>query len=109
MTLWENIQDFSYHYFDPFEEGPELKPFETLISVWRSKCQAGRIPAWSDFDFTDFVGWHGKIAIYDISYDPFDYKIRLSGEQYNQILARNVKGMTREALTAIAVVGNKSA
>lgn len=103
MTLWDSIQGFSYHYFEPFEDGPEIEPFQQLISVWRSKFHGKRIPAWSDFDFTDFAGWHSRLAIYDVTYDPFDYKIRLSGEQFNQILGRNMKGATREEVLALAV------
>lgn len=103
MTLWNNIQGMTYRYFEPFEDGPEIEPFLPLISVWRSKCKGRRIPAWSDFDFTDFAGWHSKLAIYDVTYDPFDYKVRLSGEQFNQILGRNMMGMNREELLALAV------
>lgn len=103
MTFWDTIEGFSFHYFEPMEDGPELEPFMPLISVWRSKIQGGYVPSWSDFDFTDFAGWHSKLAIYDIHYDPFDYKVRLSGEQFNQILGRNMKGMTRDDLLAIAV------
>ncbi len=103
MTLWDTVQGFEYHYFDPFEDGPELKPFEKLISVWRAKCQGKKVPAWSDFDFTDFVGWHSRIAIYDVSHDPFDYSIRLSGEEFNQTTGRNMKNMTRAKLLEITV------
>jgi len=103
MTLWAEKDGFSYHYFDPFEDAPELQPFEQLISVWREKCQGRRVPAWSDFDFSDFLGWHSRIAIYDVSHDPFDYMVRLSGEQYNQIAGRNMKGMTRRGLLDITI------
>ena len=39
------------------------------------------MPAWSDFDFHDFVGWHGRIAVSDVFYDPFDYRYRLFGDK----------------------------
>jgi len=103
MTLWNDIQGFAYHYFEPFEDGPELKPFEQLVSVWRSKCQGRRVPAWSDFDFTDFAGWHSKLAIYDVSINPYDFKVRLSGETFNLVLGRNMKGVTRADLLAITI------
>lgn len=103
MTLWGSIQGFEYHYFEPFEDVSELKPFEQLVSVWRSKCGDRKAPAWSDLDFVDFAGWHSRIAIYDVWHDPFDYKIRLSGEVFNKIVGRNMKNMTREKLLGITI------
>ncbi|MEQ9488579.1 MAG: hypothetical protein RIM72_06255 [Alphaproteobacteria bacterium] len=103
MAFWGNIKGFTYHYFDPFEDAPELEPFRPLIEVWRLKCGERKVPAWSDFDFTDFAGWHSKIAIYDVSHNPFDYKIRLSGEEFNRVLGRNMKGVTRKDLLDVAV------
>lgn len=103
MTFWGNIQGFECHYFEALEDSPLLEPFASLVSVWRSKFDGKRIPKWSDFDFTDFRGWHSRLAIFDISYEPFDYIIRLSGEEFNSIAGRNMKGVTRNDLMAIAV------
>lgn len=100
MTLWDKVQGFEFNYFQPLEDSPMLEPFASLVAVWRSKFKGDRIPAWSDFDFTDFRGWHSRIAIYDISYDPYDYAIRLSGEEYNQVLGFNAKGYSREQFIA---------
>ena len=103
MTLWDNIQGFEFHYFEPFEDSPLIEPFSPLVKIWRSKFDGKRIPKWSDFDFTDFRGWHSRLAIYDISYDPFDYTVRLSGEEFNQSVGRNMIGMTQADIMAIAV------
>ncbi len=103
MTLWKKVEGFSFHYFEPLEDGPELKPFDRLVKLWRSKFDGDRIPRWADFDFTDFRGWHSRIAIYDVTYDPFDYVVRLSGESYNQAMGQNMKGVTRHDLLSIAV------
>lgn len=103
MAVWSTTHEFSFQYFEPFEDAPELKPFASLVSVWRSKFDGDKAPSWSDFDFTDFRGWHSRIAIYDITYDPFDYVTRLSGEGYNQAMGQNMKGVSREDLLSIAV------
>lgn len=103
MTLWDKIQGFEFHYFEPLEDSPILQPFSSLVSVWRSKFKDNRIPAWSDFDFTDFLGWHSRITIQDVSYDPFDYKIRLSGEEYNQVLGMNAQGVSMQQFKSIAI------
>lgn len=103
MALWRDVEGFTYHYFEPFEDAPELRPFDSLVKLWRSKCQGRRVPAWSDFDFTDFIGWHSRIAIYDVWLDPFDYKVRLSGERFNQIVGRNMKGVTRKVMLEMTI------
>jgi len=74
MTLWDNLQGFEFHYFEPLEENPILEPFDSLVSVWRSKIDGRRIPKWSDFDFMDFRGWHSRLAIQEIFYNPFSYR-----------------------------------
>ncbi|MEQ9490078.1 MAG: hypothetical protein RIM72_13910 [Alphaproteobacteria bacterium] len=103
MTLWDKIQGFEFHHFEPLENNPLLEPFASLVLVWRSKFDGKRVPKWSDFDFTDFRGWHSRIAIHDVSYDPFSYRIRLSGEEYNQVIGMNAKGLTMEQFKSIAL------
>lgn len=103
MTLWDRTSNFSLHYFEPLEDGPELEPFHSLISVWRSNFDGDRIPKWSDFDFTDFRGWHSRIAIYDITYDPFDFKAKIVGEEYQEIIGHRMQGITRDDLLSIAI------
>ena len=42
------------------------------------------MPAWSDFNFHDFAGWHGRIAMMEIYFEPFDYLYRLFGEKISE-------------------------
>ena len=37
--------------------------FETLVALWRVKRGDREMPSWADFDFFDFKGWHGVIAV----------------------------------------------
>jgi len=103
VTLWKKIDEFSFSYFKPDENSPELHLFKDLIDVWQSKRRGRYVPAWSDFDFFDFKGWHGYLAIYDIFYDPFDYRTRLTGVQFDDLLGRNMTGKNREEFMELAV------
>jgi hypothetical protein len=60
------------------ESFPSLCPFYEL---WLSKRSGREMPAWQDFDFRDFRGWHGWISVEDISHEPFDLRMRLWGSQ----------------------------
>jgi len=84
-----------YQAFKP-DIAPETLPqFENLIRLWQSRKNDRRVPAWKDFDFFDFKGWHGWISIYDITYDPFDWTVRLSGTQFDEIFGATRKGTTK--------------
>ncbi len=102
MTVWRKLNNCSFSYFDTREISSELFPFASLIEKWQSKLQGRRVPAWSDFEFFDFRGWHGQLAIYDVSFDPFDYKVRLSGVQFDQLMGRTMTNVTRDHMIEIS-------
>lgn len=57
--------------------------FSEIKSLWDAKRQPPRIPAWSDFSFEDFDGYHGWLAVEDIiSRKPFDTVFRLWGTRW---------------------------
>lgn len=103
MTLWKTVDRWRYSYFDPDIDPQEVPVFSSLLEIWQSKRRDRKVPAWRDFDFYDFTGWHGKLTVYNISYDPFDYVVRLSGTYIDQLYQRSMKGMTLADMTSIAV------
>ena len=103
MTIWKKFEGWTYEYFDRDIEPAALPGFEDLVRLWQGKRGDRVVPSWSDFDFYDFKGWHGRIGVYDISYDPFDYICRLSGTVVDGVFDRNMTGVTGSDLTKIEV------
>ncbi len=69
-------------------------PFAAIIELWHGKRRQGRLPAWRDFDFRDFRGWHGMIIVDDVvSMTPFDMRCRLWGSRLTEILGIDETGM----------------
>lgn len=108
MTLWKEIDRWRYHYYEPDESAEEFPNFASLHDIWRSKRNGRRVPAWKDFDFYDFVGWHGKLSIYEIRYDPFDYTVRLSGTNIDEMYQRNMKGVQLDDMRELILEQNNS-
>lgn len=100
MTIWREHDAWRYHYFQPDVDAAEIGPFESLVRIWQSKRDGRRVPAWRDFDFYDFKGWHGKLTVYDVRYDPFDFTTRLSGTEIDQMFGRTLTGLERKDFNA---------
>ncbi len=81
MTIWKEFEGWTYEYFDRDIEPAALPGFEDLVRLWQGKRGDRAVPSWSDFDFYDFKGWHGRLSVYDVSYDPYAYTCRLSGTE----------------------------
>jgi hypothetical protein len=81
VTVWKEHDFWKYEIFERDVEPEMLPGFEELVRLWQNKQGDRPAPAWSDFDFHDFAGWHGRIAVSDISYNPFDFRYRLFGEK----------------------------
>ncbi len=86
MAIWKKLENWAFEYFDRDIEPEALPGFEDLVRLWQDRRGERAAPAWSDFDFYDFKGWHGRISVYDVSYDPFDYITRLSGTVVDGVL-----------------------
>lgn len=68
-------------------------PLAGFVAIWRSKCRGDRLPGWSDFDFYDFVGWHGLIYIDQvISRQPLEMRCRLWGSRLVDLLGHDETG-----------------
>jgi len=92
MTIWKKFEGWTYEYFDRDIEPAALPGFEDLVRLWHDKRGDRVVPSWSDFDFYDFKGWHGRIGVHEISYDPFDYNYRLSGTEIDRVFGRTLTG-----------------
>ncbi len=92
MTIWKQFEDWTYEYFDRDIEPAKLPGFEDLVRLWNDKRGDRAAPMWSDFDFYDFKGWHGRISVHDIVYDPFDYITRLSGTAFDGAYEQTMTG-----------------
>ncbi len=103
MTIWNKYEDWTYEYFDRDVEPETLPGFEDLVRLWQDKRGDRPAPAWSDFDFYDFKGWHGRISVFDIVYDPFDYIFRLSGSVVDGVYDQTMTGTKGSELAEMQV------
>lgn len=103
MTIWREFEGWTYEYFDRDIEPETLPGFEDLVRLWQGKRGDRPAPAWSDFDFYDFKGWHGRLSVYDIVYDPFDYICRLSGSVVDGVYDHKMTGTKGSELAEMQV------
>jgi len=103
MTVWKKLEGWTYEYFDRGIEPAALPGFESLVRLWQDRRGDRPVPSWPDFDFYDFKGWHGRLSVYDISYDPFDYTCRLSGTLMDEVFDRTMTGVTGSELAEMRV------
>lgn len=101
MTLWKQQNGWIYEFFEP-DTDPSLFPrFEDLVRIWQSKRYGKRVPARKDLDFFDFKGWHGWLALYDVTWDPFNYVCRLSGTKIDELYGLNTTGFDRGMMNEV--------
>lgn len=103
MAIWKDTGTWVYHQFDPDLNPGDLPEFQQVIELWQSKRKGRLVPSWSDFDFYDFKGWHSRVAIYDIFYNPFNWRIRLSGGTIDQVYGKSMTNTTMEELRNEAI------
>ena len=99
MTIWKVFEDWTYECFDRDIEPVALPGFEDFVRLLQDRRGDRVVPSWSDFDFYDFKGWHSRLGVYDISYDPFDYTCRLSGTKVDEAFGQTMTGTTGSELT----------
>lgn len=83
----------AYFLINPDTETPPSE-FESIFRLWDSKRANGLFPCWKDFDFTDFVGWHGMMIISETRWDPFEITYRIFGSEIANILGEDLTGKT---------------
>ncbi len=103
MAIWKEFEGWTYEYFDRDIEPAVLPGFEDLVRLWQDRRGDRIVPSWSDFDFYDFKGWHGRLGVYDITYDPFDFTCRLSGTVVDGVFDRKMTGVTGSDLAKMEV------
>ncbi len=103
MAIWREFEGLTYEYFDRDIEPAALPGFEHLVRQWQDKRGDRVVPSWSDFDFFDFKGWYGRLGVYEISYDPFDYTCRLSGTVVEGAFGRTMTGEKGSELAEMRV------
>lgn len=88
--LFENREFTTYSLETP---PAAFGPFAAFVELWRDRWRAGRLPAWRDFDFPDFKGWHGMILVDElVSTAPFEMRCRLWGSQLTELLGIDETG-----------------
>ena len=81
MAVWKEYDDWKYECFER-DIDPEMLPgFEDLARLWQNRRGDRPAPVWNDFDFHDFAGWHGRILVTEVFYDPFDFRYKLFGSE----------------------------
>ena len=106
MAVWKEYDFWKYEAFERDIEPEMLPGFEELVRLWQNKRGDRPAPAWSDFDFYDFVGWHGRIAVSDVFYEPFDYRYRLFGVE---IATRGGVDNTGKLGSELVICGDENA
>ena len=93
MAIWKKVDGWVYEYFELDTPASEFDGFEPIINLWNSKRTGTNIPSWSDFDFYDFKGWHGKVCKNTYQFNPFDYKVELFGVDFVELVGRDMTNM----------------
>jgi hypothetical protein len=72
-------------YFYPLEQSPPYGIGKILdfYQIWRRAFQANHIPAWKEFSFADFKGWHSNMRLIKCG-EKFDKKdeVKIVGEKF---------------------------
>ncbi len=92
MAVWRRVNNWTYEVFDHNTTPDHFGVFRSLVVVWRSKRGDREMSSWADFDFYDFKGWHGVIAIQEVVTEPFDLRCRLWGTKLTEVFGSDKTG-----------------
>lgn len=96
MTLTKQIKDQSgwITSFYTTDSAPhELGCAGPIKTIWDSKRAGAALPSWRSFQYEDFVGYHGWVAVEDIvSVEPFDAIFRLWGTGFVDLFKADLTG-----------------
>lgn len=85
--------DWEYRVYSCETRAADLGVFASIVELWNARRAPGRLPAWRDFRFEDFVGWYGWVSVCDVTYEPiFDTRYRLWGTRVAEILGYDMTG-----------------
>lgn len=83
---------WTYSLYDRRAPLGSFPGFDGFHKVWRDKAGERSMPAWSDFDFYDFRGWHGWVYLGEVTEDRQDFRFRLFGTHIVELLADDYTG-----------------
>ena len=92
MAVWKRVTNWTYEVFERDTPAERFGAFESLVHLWHAKRGDRDMPSWADFDFYDFTGWHGAIAVQDVIHEPFDLRCRLWGSNLTEIFGSDNTG-----------------
>jgi len=78
MAIWKRALGWTYQVFDADTPAREIAPFDSLVELWQSRFRGEHLPAWRDFSFDNFYGWHGWLRVGDFvpgRTDDFVYRL----------------------------------
>lgn len=78
-TRWE-------YWASPLEEkAASFGVYAAMVELWRARIPPGDLlPPRPCFDFLDFRGWWGRVAVAQIERDPFDVRFSLWGTKLTE-------------------------
>lgn len=94
--LWGQLDRWSYYHYPADADAGQFGRAASLVELWHTKKAGRALPSWADFDFFDFVGWHGWISIFEIRHNPLDWQCRLSGTYVDQLTGSTFQNKTRD-------------
>ncbi len=92
MAVWRHVNNWTYEVFDHNTTPEQFGVFESFVALWRAKRGDREMPSWTDFDFYDFKGWHGVIAVWEVVTEPFDLRYRLWGSKLTEVFGFDYTG-----------------
>jgi len=99
--LWGEFDGWTYWHYGADMRPDDLPTFASLITIWQGKRNGRLVPSWDDFDFYDFKGWHGWLNIYEVTYDPFDYTVRLAGTNVDELYGQSTQNFDRTLMNQV--------
>ena len=66
--------------------------FAPLVALWQQQRGKRALPAWKDFDFEAFAGWHDMMVLDAIDHDPFDALTLIWGSRLAEIAGYQPRG-----------------
>ena len=90
----EGKKGWVYRTYSLQESAAEFGAAQPVFALWQSKADFPSLPAWGDFDFRDFVGWHANLILYEVQHQPFDLLYRICGSGAAQAYGKDLTGET---------------
>ncbi|WP_425403768.1 hypothetical protein [Hwanghaeella sp.] len=94
MREREGKKGWVYRTYPLGEDAAELGTAGPVFDLWRAKCDMPHLPAWRDFDFGEFVGWHANLILYEVKTEPFDLLYRICGGGAAHVYGKDLTGQT---------------